>query len=168
MGQTGVRGEREEEEATQASSPRLVIRDAAEWIADYNPNVYPEDYLDRDLIVGQLGAEIDGWTPELVYRYAIFLPDGLNVDWAMMIYVYRAGKASESTRRRVERIDICESEIHVHTFRQSDDPDDDQGRRTVLASISAGDAVTVSRAFDEQLALLSREWSKRVRRWIDG
>ncbi len=137
-------------------------------IGRYDPEVYPPELLDPDKIASQLGAPIDGWTPELVYRYAILLPEGLNVDWAIMIDVYRVDEMGETIRRRVRRIDICESEIHVHHFRQSGDPDDHQGRREVLMSISAGDEVTVSREFDAQLALLSREWQARVRRWIDG
>ena len=137
-------------------------------ILDYDPQVYPPERLDRDKTAGQLGAPIDGWIPELVYRYAILLPDGLNVDWAIMIDVYRLDESGQIVRRRVERIDICHSEIHVHSFRRSDDPDDDVGRRETLMSISAGDAVRVSRAYDLQLALLSREWQLRVRRWIDG
>lgn len=35
-------------------------------------------------------------------------------------------------------------------------------------SISAGDEVTVNDAYELQLALLSREWPERIRRWIDG
>lgn len=134
----------------------------------YDPAVYPPESLDRDKIAGQLGALIGGWIPELVYRYAILIRDGLNVDCAIMIDVCRVDEDGQQTRRRVERIDICHSEIHVHTFRQSADPDDDVGRRHTLMSISAGDAVKFSKAFDLQLALLSREWQARVRRWIDG
>jgi hypothetical protein len=134
----------------------------------YDPTVYPPDQLDPDKIASQLGTPIDGWVPELIIRYCILIPRALNVDWALMIDVYHVDEDGETVRRRVERIDICHSEIHVHEFRQSDDPTDDQGRRKVLESISAGDEVRVCRAYDEQLALLSREWQARVRRWIDG
>ncbi len=142
--------------------------DVRDVVGKYEPSVYPPESLDEDKIVGQLGAPIDGWTPELIYRYAILKRDGLNVNWAIMIDAYRVTENDEEIRRSVERIDICESEVHVHSFRQTDDPDDDQGRREVLMSISAGDAVIVSREFDIQLALLSHEWPSRFRRWIDG
>jgi hypothetical protein len=111
---------------------------------------------------------MDGWTPELIFRYAIFKPLSLNVDWAIMIDVYRVNEEGQTQRRRVERIDICHSEIHVHRFRQSDDPDDDQGERETLTSISAGDEVRVNDAYDMQLHLLSCEWPERLRRWVDG
>jgi hypothetical protein len=85
-----------------------------------------------------------------------------------MIDVYRIDGNGDVIRRRVERIDICHSEIHVHDFRQSDDPLDDQGRRRALRSISAGDEVTVDREYGTQLELLAREWPHRIRRWLDG
>lgn len=135
---------------------------------DYRPDAFPIETLDSDKIVGPLGSPLDGWNFELIYRYAIQLLTGLNVNWAIMIDAYKWNEDGRSVRRRVERIDICDSEIHTHTFRQSDDPRDRAGRRTVHESISAGDEVRVSRAFDEHLALLSREWEARVRRWIDG
>ncbi len=137
-------------------------------LARYDQDGFPEKRLFRDKIAGQLGAPIDGWVPEVIYRYAALTPEWLVVDWAIMIDVYRVEADGEVTRRRVERIDICHSEIHVHVFRQSDDPGDDQGRKTVLTSISAGDEVIVSRAYDEQLALLFADWQLRVERWIDG
>jgi hypothetical protein len=137
-------------------------------VGEYDPTAYPPELLDPDKIVGQLGAPMDGWTPELTYRYATLIAEDLTIDWAIMIDVHRVELDGTVTRRLVERIDICESEIHIHHFRQSSDPRDHAGRREILTSISAGDKVTVSRAFDEQLALLSREWPTRVRRWIDG
>ena len=70
-------------------------------------------------------------------RYAILIPEGLNLEWAIMIDIYRIDEAGQVIGRRVERIDICESEIHVHHFRRSDDPDDDQGCREVIEAISA-------------------------------
>ena len=85
--------------------------------------MYPPESLDCDKVVGQLGLPIDGWTAELVYRYAILIRDRLNVDWAIMIDVYRLDEDGKQVRRSVERIDICHSEIHVHEFRQSDDPE---------------------------------------------
>lgn len=105
--------------------------DLRENLGRYHPSAFPEGRLDRNKIASQLGAPVDGWTPELIYRYAILIPEGLNVDWAIMIDVYRRTDQGETVRRRVERIDICHSEIHVHQFRQSDDPADDQGRREV-------------------------------------
>ena len=152
---------REKRKREQGDDVRTVI-------GEYDPEAYPPELLFSDKTAGQLGAPIDGWIPELIYRYAILMPEGLTVDWAIMIDVYRVDENGDTIRRRVERIDICESEIHIHHFRQSDDPDDDQGRREVLMSISAGDEVTVSRAYDEQLHYLSREWQGRVRRWVDG
>ena len=104
-------------------------------IQPYDPTVYPPDQLDPDKIVSQLGAPIDGWTPELIFRFAILRRRALYVDWALMFDVYRIDEDDKTVRRRVERIDICHSEVHVHEFRQSDDPADDQGRRKVLMSI---------------------------------
>jgi hypothetical protein len=134
----------------------------------YDPGRYAPELLDLDKIAGALGPAIDGWIPELVYRYSILIPRGLCIDWAIMIDVYRVDDDGKVVRRKVERIDICHSEVHVHTFRQSDDPRDDVGRRTTLLSISAGDETKVSSEFDQQLSLLSREWEARVRRWMDG
>lgn len=135
----------------------------------YDPTSFPADFLDRDKVISQLGAAVDGWVPELVFRYAIYVPLGLNVDWAIMIDAYREDDLdSGESRRRVERIDICDSEVHIHRFRQSDDPLDDQGRRSRIISLYAGDETTVSRQWDLQLAKLSREWPERLRRWIDG
>jgi len=137
-------------------------------LAKYDQVGFPEELLFRDKIVGQLGSPIDGWVPQLIYRYAALTPEWLVVDWAIMVDVYRVEANGEETRRRVERIDICHSEVHVHVFRQSDDPSDDQGRKTVLTSISAGDEVIVSRAYEEQLAMVFADWQLRVERWIDG
>lgn len=135
---------------------------------EYDPRQFRTDQLHTDKTVAQLGAPIDGWTPELIYRYSILIPASLCIDWAIMIDVYRIDENGAAARRRVQRIDICHSEVHLHEFRQSDDPADDQGRRTVLQSISAGDALTVDREFGVQLTLLARDWPDRVRRWIDG
>jgi hypothetical protein len=137
----------------------------------YDPSVYPEEDLHHNTDVGQLGDEpIDGWTFELVYRYAIYVPEGLNVDWAIMTYAARRlpGEPSVVERRIVERIDCCHSELHIHSFRRSDDPADDTGRKIPLTSLSAGDAVIVSREYDVQMALHSREWRQRAWRWLDG
>jgi hypothetical protein len=136
--------------------------------APYDPKRYAPERLYADKVVGQLGASVDGWTPELVYRYAILVPESLCVDWAIMVDVYRLDGSGEVIRRRVERIDICHSEIHVHEFRQSDDPLDDHGRKRVLMSISAGEEVTVDREYGRQLDQLAVDWLDRVRRWIDG
>jgi len=134
----------------------------------YDPaNLFDEDDLARDKVVGVLGEPIDGWVPELVYRYALHR-SGLMVDWAIMLDTYRVEHGSDEPRRRVERIDICESEVHVHRFRRSDDPDDDQGERATILPLYAGDEVTVDRQWDEQFAILNREWRQRMRRWIDG
>ncbi|MCV7424391.1 hypothetical protein H7K45_27980 [Mycobacterium yunnanensis] len=129
---------------------------------------FPEDLLYRDKIASTLGPPIRGWIPELVFRYAIFQPLELNVDWAIMLYARPVGDSSKEARRRVERIDICDSEVHTHRFRMSDDPDDDQGQRKKLISLYAGDEATVSRQYDLQMSYLSREWEQRMRRWLDG
>lgn len=133
---------------------------------EYDPKGYPEDELHRDTVVSVLGPPIDGWLFELVYRYAIYR--GFNVDWAIMINARRADEGSKAPRRNVLRIDICHSEVHRHIFTQSSDPDDDQGIRQSIVSLSNGDAATVSRQWDHQMAALSRTWERRVREWIDG
>lgn len=134
----------------------------------YDPTVFHEDWLYRDKIVSVLGAPMDGWVPELVYRLAIDQRTGLNVDWAIMTYAFREETGATGDRRRVERIDICESEVHLHRFRRSDDPADDQGERRRIISLYAGDEATVSHQWDEQMMAHSREWEYRMRRWIDG
>jgi hypothetical protein len=137
-------------------------------LARYDVTQFPEDILYRDKVASILGAPMDGWTPELVFRYAICQPLGLNVDWAIMTYARRVEGGGSGPRRRVERIDICESEVHVHRFRISNDPDDDQGERRTIVSLYAGDEATVSRQWDIQMQLLSREWPQRMERWLDG
>lgn len=137
-------------------------------LGKYHPSVFPEEHLYRDKIASVLGAPMDGWIPELVYRLAIDKRTGLNVDWAIMTYAFRVEDGAAGPRRRVERIDVCESEVHYHRFRRSDDPDDDQGERHRIVSLYAGDAATVNHQWDLQMTLHSREWDKRLRRWIDG
>lgn len=135
----------------------------------YDPTVFPEEFLERETVVSQLGAAVDGWVPELVFRYSIHRQLGLNIDWAIMIDAYRHNDLDTGhSRRRVERIDICDSEVHIHRFRRSDDPSDDQGRRSRILSLYAGDEATVNRQWDLQMTSLSHEWPKRLRRWIDG
>ena len=152
-----------------ARSMRVTEHLASGQFSPYDPTTFPEDLLYRDKVVSQLGAAVDGWIPELVYRYAIHGPLGINVDWAIMINAYREDDTDTGeTRRRVERIDICDSEVHIHRFRQSDDPHDDQGRRSRIISLYTGDEATVNRQWDMQMANLSREWPERLRRWIDG
>lgn len=132
----------------------------------YDPRGYPEDELYRDTSAGVMGAAIDGWLFELVYRFAIYR--GLNIDWAIMINARRADEGSKAERRSVLRIDICHSEVHRHIFTQSSDPDDDLGIRQSIVSLSNGDAATVSRQYDDQMAAISRTWQRRAREWIDG
>lgn len=139
-----------------------------EELGKYDVTAFPDDLLYRDAVESVMGAPIGGWIPELFYRFAVHRQMALNVDWAIMLYARRADDGTNATRRRVERIDICESEVHIHRFRFSDDPDDDQGQRKRVISLYAGDEVTVNEHFDRQLALLSREWESRMRRWIDG
>lgn len=134
----------------------------------YDVTIYTEADLFRDKVVSTLGAPVDGWVPELVYRYAIHQQTGLNVDWAIMLYAYRSEDGARGDRRRVERIDICDSEVHTHRFRLSDEPDDDQGERTTVTSLYAGNEATVNHQWDVQMAILSREWPDRMRRWLDG
>lgn len=94
--------------------------------------------------------------------------DLLTIDWAIMIYARRVDEGRQAQRRLVRRIDICHSQVHRHEFRCSSDPNDDQGIRTTIVSLSADDATTVNHEYDAQMALLSREWPQRVRIWIDG
>jgi hypothetical protein len=134
---------------------------------EYDPKVYPDADVYRDHVVSVLNdAPIDGWIFELVYRFGIY--HGLNVDWAIMINARAVADGLKAERRRVERIDICHSEVHSHSFKRSSDPADKLGERTTIMPLTARQAVRVSKAYDEQLALLSREWPERVRRWIDG
>lgn len=137
-------------------------------LARYDATQFPEEILYRDQVASTLGAPVDGWTPELVFRYTVCQPLGLNVDWAIMINARRVEDGGSGPRRRVERIDICHSEVHIHRFRIGDDPDDDLGERSTIISLYAGDEVTVSQQWDLQMQLLSREWPKRMRRWLDG
>jgi hypothetical protein len=132
----------------------------------YDPAAYPPDEVYKDTVVSVLGPPIEGWVFELVYRYAIYR--GLNVDWAIMIWARHVDDGVNAVRRPVQRIDICHSEVHSHEFLRSSNPTDEQGERNPIVSLTANDAVTVSREWDEQMALLSREWPARVRRWIDG
>ena len=134
----------------------------------YDPSQFADEDLYPDKVASILGAPIDGWTPELVFRYAVYRPLQLNVDWAIMLYARRVEDGGSGPRRRVERIDICDSEVHVHRFRRSGDPDDDQGERHTIVSLYAGDEATVSHQYDLQMQWLSREWPKRLRRWLDG
>ena len=134
----------------------------------YDISEFPEDQLYTDECVSVMGAPIHGWVPELFFRYTIFTPEGLNVDWAIALNVRRVEDGGSGPRRKVERIDICHSEVHSHRFKMSDDPDDDLGRRKKLVSLYAGDAVTVNDQWDLQMHILSREWPQRVERWIDG
>ncbi|MBE5471601.1 hypothetical protein E3G67_003551 [Mycobacteroides abscessus] len=134
--------------------------------APYDPAAYPDDLLIRDKVASILGGPIGGWNFELVYRFAIF--HGLNIDWAIMLNAVKDADGLCAERRRVERIDICHSEVHRHTFRLSSDPDDNLGDRTVIQSISADDAVIVNREYDKQMDFVSREWELRARRWLDG
>jgi hypothetical protein len=136
-------------------------------IGPYDPSVYAEEDLYCDEVTSVLGAPIDGWTFELVYRVAID-GHGLNVNWAITISARVTADGPTAERRRVERIDICHSEVHRHRFWKSSDPVDDLGKRKRIESLSAGDAATVSRQWDIQMMLVSREWSKRARWWIDG
>lgn len=132
----------------------------------YNPKDYPDDRVSRDTVVSVLGAPIDGWLFELVYRFAIFR--GYNIDWAIMINARRVEDGSKADRRKVLRIDICHSEVHRHIFRQSSDPADDLGIRETIMSLSSQDAVRVSQQWDAQMVLISRTWHQRAREWIDG
>jgi hypothetical protein len=134
----------------------------------YDVSAFPEDLLYRDKVVSVLGPPIDGWIPELAFRYAVFQPIGLNVDWAIMLNARRTEDGTYAPRRRVERIDICHSEVHFHRFRRSGDPDDDQGERKAIISLYAGDEATVNDQFDLQMMRLSHDWELRMRRWIDG
>lgn len=145
-----------------------VRRFLSEGLQEYDVTAFPEDLLYRDQVVSVLGAPMAGWIPELVFRYAVFQPIALNVDWAIMLNARRVEDGAVAPRRRVERIDICHSEVHIHRFRRGDDPDDDQGKRTRIVSLYAGDEDTVNRQFDLQMTLLSQEWESRVRRWMDG
>jgi len=140
----------------------------SEELPRYEVGKFPVDDLYGDKVVSILGAPINGWVPELVYRYAIFVPLGLNVDWAIMLYARRVEDRGSGARRRVERIDICDSEVHIHRFRRSDDPADDQGERSAIVSLYAGDEATVSHQWDIQMQWLSHEWPQRMRRWLDG
>lgn len=147
-------------------SERRILK-VSGFLAPYDPSRFPEDALYEDTIVSVLGAPMDGWTPELVYRYEIYAPLGLIVNWAIMLNARPAEDAS-APRRLVERVDLCHSEIHVHRFRRTSDPDDNLGERSTIASLHTGDEATVNDEWERQMALISREWPERMRRWLDG
>jgi hypothetical protein len=132
----------------------------------YRPQDYPEDELYRDTVVSLMGAPVDGWLFELVYRFALFR--GYNIDWAIMIFARRADEGSKAERRKVLRIDICHSEVHRHVFKRSGDPAGDLGIRETILPLSRDDGAKVSNQWDYQMALVSREWQQRAREWIDG
>lgn len=54
------------------------------FLAPYDPTVFPENECSNDLVASVLGAAVDGWVPELLYRYTLYR--GLYIDWAIMIY----------------------------------------------------------------------------------
>lgn len=145
--------------------PRVTAGCSPSPMRPYDPGEYPDPEVHRDTRAGLLGT-FDGWEFELVYRYGIYR--GLTIDWAIMIYARRVDEGRQALRRLVQRIDICHSQVHRHEFRCSSDPNDDQGIRTTIVSLSADDATTVNHEYDVQMALLSREWPQRVRIWIDG
>ena len=134
----------------------------------YDPSIYPKDDVYKVETVGALGAPMDSWVPELAWRMTGVQSTGVVVDWAIMINAYREEDGAGGPRRRVERIDICDSEVHVHRFCRSSDPNDDLGKCERLISLSAGDEFSVDCQFDDQMVLVSHEWENRMRRWIDG
>jgi hypothetical protein len=85
-----------------------------------------------------------------------------------MMFARRVEDGPEAARRNVLRIDICHSEVHRHIFHQRSDPDDDLGIRQFILSLSNGDAATVSRQYDDQMAAISRTWQRRAEEWING
>ena len=107
-----------------------------------------------------------------MYRFAIYRD--LYVDWAIMLWAtwdnlqHLLSEGTPAERRRIERTDCCESQIHRHLFTINSDPDDDQGQRIEITPLRSGDAIKVDREFDTQLALVSRQWEERTRRWLDG
>lgn len=141
---------------------------AAAELPPYDPAIYADDGVDVVNSVSALGATMGGWTPELAWRMSLHRLNDTVVDWAIMMNAYREEGGASGPRRKVERIDICHSEVHVHRFRMSDDPNDDLGERTKLISLHQGDEFTVDIQWDNQMELISHEWQQRLRRWIDG
>lgn len=76
----------------------------------HNPATYPDE-LDTDKYVGSLGLTVDGWAPKLAWRMSRLRHYGTLVDWAIMIDAYREEAGPAGSRRRVERIDVCHSEL---------------------------------------------------------
>ncbi len=148
--------------------------------AGYPPNPPPQPYLpeilypDRveDVTSFALEPPFAGWRGELTWTYALYR--GLVVDWALMLYVVRADAPIDveahgpRERRRVERVDCCDSQIHRHLFTINSEPEDNDGEREVFRQLSANDADIVNGELDHYFQMMIKHWPERVRRWLDG
>lgn len=132
----------------------------------------PNPEADREVFVASLGPPIDGWHPELAVRYNLYR--GKYVDWSISINVHADSavtlqKTLKSPRRyRVERIDCCHSQIHIHRFTIDSDPDDDLGERTQLIALTRADEDVVDKEYDRQMERVSLEFEEIIRRWTRG
>jgi hypothetical protein len=132
--------------------------------------LYPGRFEDQTSFA--LEGEFQGWRGELTWTYA--LDHGLIVDWALMLDVLRVdaplnvAEHGLRERRRVERVDSCDSQIHRHLFTINSDPDDNDGEREILIRLSENDADIVDRECQHYLDMLVKYWQERARRWLDG
>lgn len=138
----------------------------------YFPKVLYPDRVEDDASSELLPA-FHGWIGRLKWRFAI--DRGIYVDWAIMLDVFREDEPNAMENdgiprslRHVERIDCCDSEIHRHIFTINSPPDDNDGQRAPLRTLTAGDASIVNQEFDHYFEMIALDWQERVRRWRNG
>jgi len=144
---------------------------ASKPVAGYFPKVlYPDRFEDQTSF--PLEPPFQGWKGELTWTFSYYR--GIMVDWALMLDVIRSDAPIDVAvhgpreRRRVERVDCCDSQIHRHLFTINSDPDDDDGERQIFRELTANDADIVDGEFHHYFDMLIGHWPERVRRWLDG
>ena len=137
----------------------------------YLPKIlYPDRFEDETSFA--LEPPFQGWKGELIWAFAY--DRGVMVDWALMLNVIDAdapinvAELGPRQRRRVERVDCCDSQIHRHLFTINSDPDDNDGEREIFRELTANDADVVNREFHHYYDQMIKHWTERVRRWLDG
>jgi len=137
----------------------------------YLPKVlYPDRFEDRTSF--PLEPPFQRWKGELTWTFAYYR--GVMVDWALMLDVIRAdapinvAEDGPRERRRVERVDCCDSQMHRHLFTINSDPNDNDGEREIFRELTANDADIVDSEFYHYFEMLIKHWEERVRRWLDG
>lgn len=137
----------------------------------YLPKIlYPDRFEDETSFI--LGPPFEGWVAELRWKAAYYREH--IVDWALMLDVIDAddpvnvAELGPRDRRRVERVDCCDSQIHRHLFTINSDPDDNDGEREPFKELTANDADVVNDEFNHYYDQMIRHWRERVRRWRNG